>query len=170
MEGGVKGIPSPFIKIYERGRDTPHATLCPLLPCKDFLDEVLVTPAAAESFHQENRRGELLAMYLHRQPLVAEQNLLRRDHFEIGGHAALLAIGGDVGCVLSALHAGVRLGDGTTERGQARDPVLHFFHGTQHRLPVGRDGGGVIRARDAHVRRSLPCVEQCLGGRQPERP
>jgi hypothetical protein len=37
MEGGVRGIPPPFIKIYERGRDTPHPTLCPLLPRKDFL-------------------------------------------------------------------------------------------------------------------------------------
>jgi hypothetical protein len=41
MEAGVRGIPSPFIKIYERGRDTPHPSLCPLLPRKDFLDEVL---------------------------------------------------------------------------------------------------------------------------------
>jgi hypothetical protein len=28
-EAGVRGIPSPFIKIYERGRDTPHASLWP---------------------------------------------------------------------------------------------------------------------------------------------
>src|ERR1700723_3050295 len=26
-ETGVRGIPSPFIKIYERGRDTPHPSL-----------------------------------------------------------------------------------------------------------------------------------------------
>jgi hypothetical protein len=26
----VRGIPSPFIKIYERGRDTPHPSLWPL--------------------------------------------------------------------------------------------------------------------------------------------
>ena len=26
-EAGVRGIPSPFIKIYERGRDTPHTSL-----------------------------------------------------------------------------------------------------------------------------------------------
>jgi hypothetical protein len=26
-EAGVRGIPSPFIKIYERGRDTPHPSL-----------------------------------------------------------------------------------------------------------------------------------------------
>jgi hypothetical protein len=36
----VRGMPSPFIKIYERGRDTPHPCLLPLLPRKDFLDEV----------------------------------------------------------------------------------------------------------------------------------
>src|ERR1700677_326024 len=34
-EAGVRGIPSPFIKIYERGRDTPHPSLRPLLPRKD---------------------------------------------------------------------------------------------------------------------------------------
>jgi len=35
-------MPSPFIKIYERGRHTPHPTLLPLmLMRKDFLDEVL---------------------------------------------------------------------------------------------------------------------------------
>jgi hypothetical protein len=28
-EAGVRGIPSPFIKIYERGRDTPHPSLWP---------------------------------------------------------------------------------------------------------------------------------------------
>jgi hypothetical protein len=26
-QAGVRGIPSPFIKIYERGRDTPHPGL-----------------------------------------------------------------------------------------------------------------------------------------------
>jgi hypothetical protein len=28
-EAGVRGIPSPFIKIYERGRDTPHPSRWP---------------------------------------------------------------------------------------------------------------------------------------------
>jgi hypothetical protein len=36
----VRGIPSPFINLDERGRDTPHPSLLPLLPRKDFLDEV----------------------------------------------------------------------------------------------------------------------------------
>src|ERR1700722_12811448 len=41
-EAGVRGIPSPFINLDERGRDTPHTSLLPLLPMrKDFLDEVL---------------------------------------------------------------------------------------------------------------------------------
>src|SRR6202789_1146046 len=41
-ETGVRGIPSPFIKIYERGRDTPHPSFPPLLPRrKDFLGEIL---------------------------------------------------------------------------------------------------------------------------------
>jgi hypothetical protein len=39
-EAGVRGIPSPFIKIYERGRDTPHASLPPLLRVKELLGEV----------------------------------------------------------------------------------------------------------------------------------
>jgi hypothetical protein len=46
-EAGVRGIPSPFIKIYKRGRDTPHPSLLPLLPMrKDFLGEVLVARQA----------------------------------------------------------------------------------------------------------------------------
>src|ERR1700678_4229326 len=36
-EAGVRGIPSAFIKIYERGRDTPHPSLLPLLRGKTFL-------------------------------------------------------------------------------------------------------------------------------------
>ena len=31
------------------GRDTPHAGLPPLLPRKDFLDEVLATPIATQA-------------------------------------------------------------------------------------------------------------------------
>src|ERR1700679_651590 len=40
-EAGVRGIPSPFIRFDERGRDTPHPGLPPLLPRKDFLEEIL---------------------------------------------------------------------------------------------------------------------------------
>src|ERR1700733_4165718 len=39
---GVRGIPSPFINLDERGRDPPPPSPHPLLPPKDFLDEVLV--------------------------------------------------------------------------------------------------------------------------------
>src|ERR1700723_1678686 len=47
-EAGVRGIPSPFIKIYERGRDTPHPGLLPLLlTWKDFLEGIPAGPAAA---------------------------------------------------------------------------------------------------------------------------
>src|SRR5580692_5464248 len=46
-EAGVRGLPSPFIKIYERGRETPHPSLLPLVPQrKDFLDEMLVNQTA----------------------------------------------------------------------------------------------------------------------------
>ena len=37
----MRGIPSPFINLDERGRDTPHTSLPPLVPRKDFLDEML---------------------------------------------------------------------------------------------------------------------------------
>src|SRR6202789_740529 len=40
-KAGVRGIPSPFINSDERGRDTPHPCLLPLLPRKDLFDEVL---------------------------------------------------------------------------------------------------------------------------------
>src|SRR6202453_619297 len=36
-EAGVRGIPSPFFKIFKRGRDTPHPSLLPLLRGKTFL-------------------------------------------------------------------------------------------------------------------------------------
>jgi hypothetical protein len=36
----VRGLPSPFINLDERGRETPHTSFLPLLPQrKDFLDE-----------------------------------------------------------------------------------------------------------------------------------
>jgi hypothetical protein len=38
----VRGLPSPFIKIYKRGRETPHPSLLPLLlKRKDFLAGIL---------------------------------------------------------------------------------------------------------------------------------
>src|ERR1700678_1714661 len=44
-ETGVRGIPSPFINLDERGRDTPHPSLLPLVPLrKDLLDELLAAP------------------------------------------------------------------------------------------------------------------------------
>ena len=64
------GIPSPFIKIYERGRDTPHPSLLPLLPPrKDFLDEaaraLLVGVEFGDAFEfayfAQHRGGELAA-------------------------------------------------------------------------------------------------------------
>jgi histidine ammonia-lyase len=35
-EAGVRGLPSPFINLDERGRETPHPSLLPLLPVKTF--------------------------------------------------------------------------------------------------------------------------------------
>ena len=58
----MRGIPSPFIKIYERGRDTPHPSLLPLmLMRKDFLDEVLVRPTLRPS--DSRSRASMLRAY-----------------------------------------------------------------------------------------------------------
>src|ERR1700679_1776866 len=48
-EAGGRGVPSPLINLDERGRETPHPSLLPLvlvymLMRKDFLDEVLDRP------------------------------------------------------------------------------------------------------------------------------
>ena len=129
-----------------------------------------MAPPAAQGLYQEHRRGEALALHLHGLPLIAEQSLLCRDHFEIRVHAASISGGGYIERVLGAFYAGIGLGDCAIERGQARNAVLHFFHGRQHRLPVGRYGGGVVCIRNAHVRPGFPGVEQGLRGGEPERP
>jgi hypothetical protein len=50
-EAGVRGIPSPFINLDERGRDTPHTSLLPLiLKRKDLLDEVLAPSKGSETY------------------------------------------------------------------------------------------------------------------------
>ena len=45
------GIPSPFINLDERGRDTPHPSLRPLSARKDFLHEALAL-VSGELFDQ----------------------------------------------------------------------------------------------------------------------
>ena len=46
----MRGIPSPFINLDERGRDTPHPSFLPLVPMrKDFFDGV----PANDSTHEE---------------------------------------------------------------------------------------------------------------------
>jgi hypothetical protein len=50
LEAGVRGMPSPFINLDERGRHTPHPGLHPLVPMrKDFLDEVWPWPAGSRT-------------------------------------------------------------------------------------------------------------------------
>src|SRR6202041_3910221 len=49
-EAGVRGIPSPFINLDERGRDTPHPSLLPLLPPRKNLFAGLLDGSIA--FHQ----------------------------------------------------------------------------------------------------------------------
>jgi len=75
----------------------------------------VLAPSTAERFHEVNRGGELLAAHLHRLPLIAKQNLLRRDHFQIRIHTAFVSGGGDVERILRAAHAGVSLRHGTIE-------------------------------------------------------
>jgi hypothetical protein len=53
----VRGIPSPFIKIYERGRDTPHPSLLPATARKDFLDGVLATCPLTVVLQRLDARG-----------------------------------------------------------------------------------------------------------------
>jgi hypothetical protein len=39
----VRGIPSPFINLDERGRDTPHPSLWPSIGAKRLVGEVVVS-------------------------------------------------------------------------------------------------------------------------------
>src|ERR1700677_1060359 len=49
-KAGVRGLPSPFINLDERGRETPHPTLLPLLlKREDFLDEIRSVFGAASA-------------------------------------------------------------------------------------------------------------------------
>ena len=48
----MRGISSPFIKIYERGRETPHPSLLPFIPRKDLLVEMPVNQAAIRAVAQ----------------------------------------------------------------------------------------------------------------------
>jgi hypothetical protein len=75
----VRGIPSPFIKIYERGRDTPHPGLLPLLPRKDLFAGLLVDRGGgsvfcggadrddAEQYSVQHERNRVPALHLHQR-------------------------------------------------------------------------------------------------------
>jgi hypothetical protein len=70
-EAGVRGIPSPFINLDERGRDTPHPSLLPLVPMrKDFLDEVL--PGAASRRRRPSLHASVALLRSHLTPLPAQ--------------------------------------------------------------------------------------------------
>src|ERR1700721_1041526 len=56
-EGGVRGIPSPFINLDERGRDTPHPPLCPLLPRRTYLPDSDIGYAFEERARELGRAG-----------------------------------------------------------------------------------------------------------------
>src|ERR1700679_2922107 len=49
---GVRGIPSPFINLDERGRDTPHPSLCPLLPRKDLFAGLPALLSLHDAMHE----------------------------------------------------------------------------------------------------------------------
>ena len=72
----MRGIPSPFIKIYERGRDTPHPSLLPLLPSKNLFDGVL-------GFR---RRPVLLAEFIDAAAGIYNFLLARVERMAIGAH------------------------------------------------------------------------------------
>src|ERR1700678_2662045 len=106
MEGGVRGIPSPFINLDERGRDTPHPSLCPLLPRKDFLDEVLGRRSGASRADFDGLR---------RHPISSdhEQNIcVHGCPAGVGGH------GGARGAPTPA--SGGSLGDSDTQRRESK--------------------------------------------------
>src|ERR1700733_7624939 len=64
-EAGVRGIPSPFINLDERGRDTPPPSLLPRLPSKEFLDGVLVGDRGERSGRVEVGGSAIHAVELH---------------------------------------------------------------------------------------------------------
>jgi hypothetical protein len=81
----VRGIPSPFIKIYERGRDTPHPSLHPLLPRIDFLDGVL----ANDSTHEEIGKLRTYNCVAFVQYLIV-QRVFECVHAGVDGHGTVL--------------------------------------------------------------------------------
>src|ERR1700678_3235178 len=77
-EAGVRGLPSPFINLDERGRDTPHASLLPLmLMRKDFLDEVLVSKQVVVI--GGGVMGSALAYWLTRLDPASKITVVERD-------------------------------------------------------------------------------------------
>src|ERR1700678_2263958 len=55
-ETGVRGIPSPFINLDERGRDTPHPSLLPLLPPRKDLFAGLLAVRVLWRLADESKR------------------------------------------------------------------------------------------------------------------
>ena len=74
----MRGIPSPFIKIYERGWDTPYPSPHPLLPKrKDFLDEGLASLRQAAASPDDNilARGICAVMTVPPEPELLTSQL-----------------------------------------------------------------------------------------------
>src|ERR1700731_721583 len=71
-KAGVRGIPSPFINLDKRGRDTPHPSLLPLVPKrKDFLDEVLVRRSLRGHHSSASKSGTPSSSHISRSTAVA---------------------------------------------------------------------------------------------------
>src|ERR1700723_4095264 len=98
-EAGVRGIPSPFINLDERGRDTPHPSLLPLLlPRKDLF--------AGLPRWIAGRSGSVAAAH-HQAQHVPEHQRDRGEQLHRGRHVAILGIiVNDVGGVIEHRHAG----------------------------------------------------------------
>src|SRR6202789_353675 len=98
-EAGVRGLPSPFINLDERGRETPHPSLLPLVPQrKDFLDEIL---------GDDVRVADVLPFVArHLNPLAA----FELGHFVhlglVDGHLAVLVADPEIDVVDLVLGAG----------------------------------------------------------------
>src|ERR1700689_613780 len=98
QEAGVRGIPSPFINLDERGRDTPHPSLLPLVPMrKDFLGEILEAP------DDWAPRAEQLVLNRPVTPLFGVRRSLRLDRYVVMDRTNAVGIFGNHCCQVDCI-------------------------------------------------------------------
>src|SRR6202041_1724467 len=119
-EVGVRGMPSPFINLDERGRHTPHPNLLPLVPMrKDFLDGVLrfETMWAMPSSILDVRLDTSLELLLERAPAAEGSRVLATvvatagsTHRKPGARMLIMADGSYLGLLsVGCLEADLKL-------------------------------------------------------------